>query len=71
MFKIAAHPIMAGSILCALQAATGPPASALVDVVPLGKSKRTTRKAQALAWTHSVEGRSSVRQEATLIGPVE
>src|ERR1700730_11042481 len=42
-----------------------------IDVVPLGKSKRATRKAQALAWTHSVEGRSSVRQETTLIGPVE
>jgi hypothetical protein len=27
MFKIAAPPIIAGSILCALQAATGPPAS--------------------------------------------
>src|SRR3981189_3262688 len=38
---------------------------------PLGKSKRSTRKAQALAWTHSLEGRSSVRQEAALIGPVE
>jgi hypothetical protein len=24
-----------------------------------------------LAWTHPVEGRSSVRQEAALIGPVE
>src|SRR5467141_1935823 len=38
---------------------------------PLRKSKRSTRKAQALAWTHSVEGRSSIRQEATLIGPGE
>src|SRR5216683_3883794 len=39
---------------------------------PSGKSERPTRRAQALAWTHSVEGRSSaVRQEATLIGPVE
>src|SRR6202011_4535207 len=38
---------------------------------PLGKSKRSTRKAQALAWTHSVEGRSSVRKQAVLIGPVE
>src|SRR6266404_8530321 len=38
---------------------------------PLGKSKRSTRRVQALAWTHSVEGRSSARQEAALIGPVE
>src|SRR5467141_4881282 len=38
---------------------------------PLRKSKRSTRKAQALAWTHSVEGRSSVREQAALIGPVE
>src|SRR6266446_6820131 len=38
---------------------------------PLGKSKRPTRRAQALAWAHSVEGRSSVRQEAALLGPVE
>src|SRR6266851_2077011 len=38
---------------------------------PLGKSARSTRRAQALAWTHSVEGRSSARQEAALIGPVD
>jgi hypothetical protein len=38
---------------------------------PLGKSKRSTRRAQALAWTHSVEGRSSACQQAALIGPVE
>src|SRR5712671_5756212 len=38
---------------------------------PLRKSKRATRKAQALAWTHSVEGRSSARQKALLIDPVE
>src|SRR3984893_4839314 len=38
---------------------------------PLGKSRRSTRKAQALAWTHSIEGRSSVREQAVLIGPVE
>src|SRR6266853_5305886 len=38
---------------------------------PLRKSKRSTRKAQALAWTHSGEGRSSVREEAALVGPVE
>ena len=34
MFNIATHPIMAGSILC-LQAATGPPASALDQWVEL------------------------------------
>src|ERR1700731_2511032 len=34
-------------------------------------SKRAKTKAQVFAWTHSVEGRSSVRQEAALIGPVE
>src|SRR5258705_13521544 len=38
---------------------------------PLGKSKRSTRRGQALASEHSVEGRSSARQEAALIGPVE
>src|ERR1700732_2706415 len=38
---------------------------------PLGKSRRSTRKAQALAWTHSIEGRSSVREQGVLIGPVE
>src|SRR2546430_14534919 len=38
---------------------------------PLEKSKRSTRRAQALAWTHSVEGRSSARKQAALIGPVE
>src|SRR6201987_2750144 len=38
---------------------------------PLKKSKRSTRKVQALAWTHSVEGRSSVREQVALIGPVE
>src|SRR6266478_5263735 len=38
---------------------------------PLGKSKRSTRIAQALAWTHSIEGRSSVRDQAVLIDPVE
>src|SRR6266851_435627 len=42
-----------------------------IDVVPHREIKAPTRKAQALAWTHSVEGRSSVRQETTLIGPVE
>src|SRR6266516_3382627 len=38
---------------------------------PLGYQGRSTRTAQALAWAHSVEGRSSARQEAALIGPVE
>src|SRR6267143_7011133 len=38
---------------------------------PLGKSKRSTRRAQALAWTHCVESRSSARQKAALIDPVE
>src|SRR5882672_8777632 len=38
---------------------------------PLGKSNRSTRRAQALAWALSVEGRSLARQEAALIGPVE
>ena len=40
MFKIAAHPIMAGSILCALQA--GPPASALDQWVELTNNTRMT-----------------------------
>ena len=26
---------------------------------------------QALAWTHSIEGRSSVSEQAALVGPVE
>src|SRR6202165_739994 len=38
---------------------------------PLGKSERTTRRAQALARTRSVKGRSSAPQEAALIGPIE
>ena len=42
MFKIAAHPIIAGSILCALQAATGPPASALAQWVELTNNTRMT-----------------------------
>jgi hypothetical protein len=42
MFKIATHPIMAGSILCALQAATGPPASALDQWVELTNNTRMT-----------------------------
>ena len=40
--KIAAHPIVAGSILCALQAATGPPASALDQWVELTNNTRMT-----------------------------
>jgi hypothetical protein len=42
MLKIAAHPIIAGSILCALQAATGPPASALDQWVQLTNNTRMT-----------------------------
>ena len=42
MLKIAAHPIIAGSILCALQAATGPPASALDRWVELTNNTRMT-----------------------------
>ena len=42
MFKIAAHPIMAGLILCALQAATGPPASALDQWSELTNNTRMT-----------------------------
>jgi len=42
MFEIAAHPIIAGSILCALQAATGPPASALDQWVELTNNTRMT-----------------------------
>src|ERR1700719_4856907 len=38
---------------------------------PLGKSTHAKRRAQALAWAHSVEGRSSARQKAALLGPVE
>ena len=42
MFKIAAPPIIAGAILCALQAATGPPASALDQWVELANNTRMT-----------------------------
>ncbi|SRR6266436_703042 len=42
MFKVAAHPIMAGSILCALQATTGPSASALDQWVELTNNTRMT-----------------------------
>ena len=42
MFKIAAPPIIAGSILCALQAATGPPAFALDQWVELTNNTRMT-----------------------------
>src|ERR1700730_7176254 len=34
-------------------------------------NQRSTRRAQAWAWAHSVEGRSSVREQAALLGPVE
>ena len=42
MFKIATHAITAGSILCTLQAATGPPASALDQWVQLTNNTRMT-----------------------------
>ena len=42
MFKIAAPPIIAGSILCAVQAATGPPASALDQWIKLSNNTRMT-----------------------------
>ena len=42
MFKIATYPIIAGSFLCALQAATGPPASALDRRVELTNNSRMT-----------------------------
>ena len=36
------------------------------------KPKRSMRRCQALAWTHSIEGRSlTARQQAALVGPVE
>src|SRR6266436_9713762 len=38
---------------------------------PPGGSQPSTRRAQALAWTHSIEGRSPVSEQAALIGPVE
>ena len=40
MFKISTLPIMAGSITCALQAATGPPASALDRRIELTNNTR-------------------------------
>jgi hypothetical protein len=42
MFKIAGLPFIAGSILCALQAATGPPAAALDRYVELTNNSRMT-----------------------------
>jgi hypothetical protein len=42
MFKIATYPIIAGSILCALQAATGPPAAALDQWIELTNNTRMT-----------------------------
>jgi hypothetical protein len=45
-----------------------------IDAVPplSGKPKRSMRRCQALAWTHSIEGRSlTARQQAALVGPVE
>src|SRR5437016_1078430 len=38
---------------------------------PLWKSKPLNEKRPRLAWTHSVEDRSSARQETALVGPVE
>src|SRR2546429_1649159 len=38
---------------------------------PSGNQSAATRRAQALAWAPSVAGRSSARQEAALIGPIE
>ena len=40
MFKISDLPIMAGSIICVLQAATGPPASALDRLIELTNNTR-------------------------------
>ncbi len=42
MFKIVGYPIIARSILCALQTATGPPASALDRWVELTNNTRMT-----------------------------
>jgi hypothetical protein len=42
-----------------------------IDAVPLGKPKRSTRRAQALAWTHFAKNRFSAREQAALIDPVE
>src|SRR6266850_569502 len=43
----------------------------IAAVPPSGNQSAATRRAQALAWARSVAGRSSARQEAALIGPVE
>ena len=40
MFKIAAYTVMAGSILCALQTATGPPAFGLDRYLELTNNTR-------------------------------
>jgi hypothetical protein len=42
MIKISGYPILAGSILCALQTATGPPASALDRWVEFTNNTRMT-----------------------------
>ena len=42
MFKVSAYSIMAGSILCTLQTATGPPASALNQWIELTNNTRMT-----------------------------
>src|SRR5207253_2172288 len=38
---------------------------------PSGNQSGATRRTQALAWAPSVAGRSSARQEAALLGPIE
>ena len=43
----------------------------IAAVPPSGNQSAATRRAQALAWAPSVAGRSSARQEAALIGPIE
>jgi hypothetical protein len=42
MIKVAGYPIVAGAILCTLQTATGPPASALDRWVELTNNTRMT-----------------------------
>ena len=42
MIRISGYPIVAGAILCALQIATGPPASALDRWVELSNNTRMT-----------------------------
>src|ERR1700730_11458661 len=42
-----------------------------IDAVPPREIRALNEKSPAWAWAHSVGGRSSARQEAVLIGPVE